>query len=416
MPKLTNQLPKYRKHRPSGRAVVTIHGRDHYLGPWKSVASKTEYDRLIAEYLASGRQSRIGEAATITELLNAYRVHCESTYQPAHGGPNKVALNIRDACKPLRELFGETVASDFGPLKLQALIAAYVQRGWGRQNINRQIARVKAFFKWAVSNEFIPPSVYQALSTVGGLRYGRTAAKESDPVRPVAENEVAAIERYVSRQVWTMVQLQLLTGMRPGEVVIMRGCDIDTTGDVWTFRPFYHKTQHHGIARTVYLGPAAQATLKPWLRTDLQAFLFSPAEAEAERRQKLHDQRKTPLSCGNRPGTNKRNKPSRVPKDHYSRESYTRAIYTACAIAFPYQQPVAVQCSNLENERAAQAKWRKEHYWSPNRLRHTAATRIRKEFGAEASQTILGHRNLRTSEIYAERDTDSAIRIMSKIG
>ena len=57
MPRLTAATPKYRHHRASGQAVVTIAGKDHYLGPWKSKASKVEYDRLIGEWLAAGRPS-----------------------------------------------------------------------------------------------------------------------------------------------------------------------------------------------------------------------------------------------------------------------------------------------------------------------------------------------------------------------
>ena len=45
MPKLTNSVPKYRKHRASGQAVVTLNGRDHYLGPHGTKASRIEYDR-----------------------------------------------------------------------------------------------------------------------------------------------------------------------------------------------------------------------------------------------------------------------------------------------------------------------------------------------------------------------------------
>ena len=52
MPKLVDSVPKYRLHRASGQAVVTIQGRDFYLGPWKSKASRVEYDRLIGEWLA----------------------------------------------------------------------------------------------------------------------------------------------------------------------------------------------------------------------------------------------------------------------------------------------------------------------------------------------------------------------------
>jgi hypothetical protein len=63
MPKLLHVTPKYRHHRPSGQAVVTLDGIDHYLGPWQSKASKEEYDRLTGEWLANGRdgQTRFAE-------------------------------------------------------------------------------------------------------------------------------------------------------------------------------------------------------------------------------------------------------------------------------------------------------------------------------------------------------------------
>ena len=47
-------------------------------------------------------------------------------------------------------------------------------------------------------------------------------------------------------QVWAMVELQRLSGMRPGEVVTMRTCDLDTSGRVWAYTPESHKTEHHG--------------------------------------------------------------------------------------------------------------------------------------------------------------------------
>ena len=56
MPKLCNRTPKYRLHKAWNLAVVTIEGRDFYLGPWKSKASHIEYDRLIGEWLANNRQ------------------------------------------------------------------------------------------------------------------------------------------------------------------------------------------------------------------------------------------------------------------------------------------------------------------------------------------------------------------------
>lgn len=63
-----------------------------------------------------------------------------------------------------------------------------------RLNINRHIHRVKRAFSWGVENELIPPMVYQALQAVRGLHAGRTEARESAPVLPVAEGTVKAAE------------------------------------------------------------------------------------------------------------------------------------------------------------------------------------------------------------------------------
>jgi hypothetical protein len=56
MPRLTNSNPSYRKHKASGQALVTIGGQDMYLGPHGTKTSKSEYDRLIGEWLANGRR------------------------------------------------------------------------------------------------------------------------------------------------------------------------------------------------------------------------------------------------------------------------------------------------------------------------------------------------------------------------
>jgi hypothetical protein len=54
--------------------------------------------------------------------------------------------------------------------------------------------------------------------------------------------------------------------------------------------------------------------------------------------------------------------------------------------------------------------------WSPNRLRHAAATEIRKRFGLEAAQTVLGHAQASINEDYAERDLTLAVRVAREVG
>lgn len=69
-----------------------------------------------------------------------------------------------------------------------------------------------------------------------------------------------------------------------------------------------------------------------------------------------------------------------------------------------------------DQQRAEVAAWRKAHHWHPNQLRHTYATKIRKEFGLEAAQVLLGHSRADVTQIYAERNQALAVGIAAKIG
>ncbi len=50
-----HHIPAYRRHKSTGQAVVTVNGRDFYLGQDNTAASRREYDRMIAEWQLGGR-------------------------------------------------------------------------------------------------------------------------------------------------------------------------------------------------------------------------------------------------------------------------------------------------------------------------------------------------------------------------
>ena len=109
MPKLSPKtLPKYRKHRPSGRAVVTLDGNYFYLGPYGSKVSRAEYDRVVGEWQANGRKLPTQGAAdiSINELMLAYVQFVEAYYRKPDGTPTTEVANIRYALKPLSERVG----------------------------------------------------------------------------------------------------------------------------------------------------------------------------------------------------------------------------------------------------------------------------------------------------------------------
>jgi integrase len=413
MPKLLdNRVPSYRRHKQSGQAIVTLDGRDILLGPHGTGASKAEYRRRVAEWIANGRRLRKDESnLTVAELIAVFKDHAEKYYRKTDGTPTSEVDNFRYALRPLRELYGSIDCRDFGPLALEAVRNVMIQRGWVRTSINTQIGRIKHLFSWAVSRELLPASVYQALTTVSGLRSGRTEALESEPVRPVPEEAILAILPFLSPTLAAMVQLQWATGARPGEICQLRTGDINRSGDVWEYELRSHKTQHHGHRRTIFIGRRGQEVLGPFLNMNPDAYCFSPAVAEVQRRASASEARKTPLNSGNVPGSNNKRDPKRKPGACYDTSSYRRAISRACDQAFP--PPAQLLTKGNENQLAA---WRKQHRWHPHQIRHTAATQIRRRFGIEAAQHVLGHASLSITELYAEKDAAVAKQIAAAIG
>lgn len=248
MSEQTSNVPQMSHHKASGQAVVRLGGHDFYLGSWGTPEAKAEYDRVLAEWLVGSRRSKgIGvNDVTVAEVISGFWEHAKIYYRQADGTPTNELKNLRDALRPLRRLYGHTAANQFGPLALKAVRQTMIAQGLCRTSINRRIGRLKHVFKWAAENELVSSTVHHGLQAVAGLKAGRSDARESTPVRAVPEAHVHTVLPHVSRQVGAMIRLQLITGMRPGEVVAMRGIDLDTTGCIWTYRPERHKTLHLG--------------------------------------------------------------------------------------------------------------------------------------------------------------------------
>lgn len=112
MPRLENAVPKYRKHRASGQAVVTLAGKDHYLGRYNTQSSRMLYKRLVGEWLFSGRpiDSTEYESLTITELVGRCWKHSQAFYRRTDGTKTDTADRMRPALRELRSLYGDLAA------------------------------------------------------------------------------------------------------------------------------------------------------------------------------------------------------------------------------------------------------------------------------------------------------------------
>lgn len=106
------------------------------------------------------------------------------------------------------------------------------------------------------------------------------------------------------------------------------------------------------------------------------SYCFTPADSEKQRVRKSHFLKKL--------------------RPRYDKNSYRRAMLYAIAAA----RRVGVNVPDFH----------------PHQIRHTVATQVTKEYGIEAAKVLLGHRNLKVTEGYAELEKASAIKAASELG
>jgi integrase len=406
----------YRRHKQSWQAIVTLtdavtgRRRDVLLGRYGTKASKEEYRRVVLDWEASER--RLPGAApaadlTIAELIRRYWQHVEGYYRHDDGTPTGEVQAMRYALRPLNHLQGQTEARQFGPSSLKAvrelMVKGYAHPKYGEQppicrtRINAQVKRIRRMFKWGVENELVAADVHQALCAIAPLKRGRTEAKESAPVLPVARAVVEDTLPALRPILADMVRLQLETGMRPGELVVLRACDVDMTGPVWLYRPPSHKTAHHGHLRVVPIGPKGQAIIRRHLTTNTQEYLFSPRKLMEERSAELRAKRKTKVQPSQQNRRTRRAK--KKPGERYTPQSYAQAIRKA-----------------IERHNADKPDAERLPYWHPHQLRHLRALELKREVGLDVTRAVLGHKSPVITEMYATIDLAKDAEAMERLG
>jgi integrase len=181
---------------------------------------------------------------------------------------------------------------------------------------------------------------------------------------------------------------------RAEDAVIMRGCDLTMKGDVWEYRPASHKNQWREESspthkRVVQVGPRCQEVVRPFLKADLQAYLFSPRESRAAYQAQRAAARKTKRTPSE---LRRKRKPSasRAPASRYTVNSFQQAVRRGCRKAGVPP-------------------------WTVLEIRHTRATEVRQRYGLEGAAAALGDR-VEAAAIYAERNHQLAQRIAHEIG
>ncbi len=271
MPK---KQPTYSLHAASGQARVWLNGKSHYLGKFGSPESHIAYGKLLAE--ASGGapvdpvkpKSADDVGPTVNVIANIFLEHAQRFYVKNGRQTDEVDC-IRSAMHHLCILFGYLPAKDFGPLSLKAVRQRMIEskgrksgKPLSRGFINRSMERIRRIFSHAVENELVPASVLVGLQTVKALEAGRCAAPDYKPRSALPQEQIDAVRELVNTRTKDLMDLALLTGARPGELVSLTGAMIDQTDDIWVAVLADHKMAHKGKSRSLVFGPRAQEILR----------------------------------------------------------------------------------------------------------------------------------------------------------
>jgi integrase len=242
---------------------------------------------------------------------------------------------------------------------------------------------------------FVTAESVQGLEEIKSLHMGSTEAPDKNKRKRVTEEEFKKVLSHLGSVVADMLKIIWLTGMRPYEVCSMRPYDIICEDpDCWLYIPGRdkspvgkHKTARFERVKVIPLTQQCQEILKPRInKCNIKEYIFSPKETMREFYEEKLASRKTPLSCGNRPGSNLKENPMIKPGVKYGQDALRRACKRACKKAGVIE-------------------------FTPYDLRRTTATRVRSAFGKEATKVLLGHTKTDTTELYLLEEVQEAMKV-----
>lgn len=397
-------VPSMRYHL-SGQAVVTLAGRDFYLGKHNSPEALARYAVLIADYqrgdlslppgysiadvdskagalvspVALPPVKQADEPLTIRHITQAYIDHAEEYY---HDDP-QMRGKIANLCKELNKHYGKLHANSFGPVILSEQRERWVKRDLSRGYVNSLTNLVFRIFKWALSREMVDASVIVKLKSLEPLRQGKTKARETIDRVPVPLEHVRKTAKFLSPVLKAMLRIHVACGMRPTELLTMRPCDIDRSGPEWIYRPSTHKCMNKGKTRAIPILGDAKEALIDYMNREPLSFCFSPKECVAWLNAQKRARRKSKVQPSQQ---NRRNEGTkRLPGERYDKDSYRKAIQRAALEA-------GVPC------------------WHPYQIRHLNGTIVREALGIESVEALLGHSTSQMAKHYAKIQESQAIK------
>lgn len=374
------------------RMSVTIDGKrkEITLGKIGSPEAKAEYQRQLAILLANGGRYPSAAPTPNEALVVDVTIAFLEAAEREHGADWGQFPKYQSAFRPLLAIHGKQPAKVFDADALDALRrimaagtwmteeekADYEKRklpiGWARSVINQRITLIKATWAWAERKKMIPAGSYANLLTVKSVRGKATWCRETPARDATSRADLDKVLPHCPAPVAAMLELQWWSGMRSGEVRMMKLGNIDRSGKVWLYLPDVDKNAWRGDPTPpVALGPECRKILAPWIAAapSDDAYLFRPLVSRMGKRNDA-------LIAG--------------PDCCYSERAYPQAVDRACTRAgvkiIPYGG------------------------------RHATKMRITRNVGADAARAVLRQKSIISTTHYGAIDTEHATEVMSRLG
>jgi integrase len=353
------RLPRMSKH-SSGQARVRFPGgQTRYLGAFGSIEAHARYAELMREWLANGKQP-LGERAphasalsyTVGNLLTDYFAWLDQTGRFTKAGK---PTSHRKLVKLVLDRF-EAFAGAVPVRRLTShLLVQWRDRieaehpDMIRGSINRHVSLVVTALAWGEDRGTVPTATRQSCAAIRPLKLGSCGARPEHKRarRAISQQEVEGVIAHCPARIGSLMRLQLVSAMRPGEARAIRWCDVSKDGSqgTWTYHvPGGGKTVHHQRRIKYYLGREAQRILNE--------------------------------------------QPACLP---------TVPIFGALSDS-AYSQAIARAC-----KKAGVA------HFSPHECRHSALSRVAEQAGIAAASAAAGHASIATTARYVHKDDAQAL-------
>ena len=340
--------------------------------------------------------------STVGQLIDKYESTYKKQTRPVRNGLEHPNLRFIGRVRCFLKPYYDWPVDSFGPDELAQVKIALKDYRYGknkkqytRRGINDVLKWIVKIFKWGVGRRIVSQETLISLDEVKAYRMGEHGTFDRIKRKRITEEEFQKVIGCVNSVIGDMLTLVWHTGMRPYEVYEMRPFDIlrDDT-ECWIYIPGrdktpvgMHKTTGCEKVKVIPLAGDCIDILNRRINNfNSKRVVFSPKDSVKEYLATKHKNRKTALSCGNRPGTNRKAKPKKQAGDQYTNNSLEQACERAC------------QSAGIEP-------------FVPYDLRRTAATKTRAVLGKEAAKTLLGHAEESTTDIYLLNEVQESIKV-----